>query len=151
VQDFQSKRVTPSLALKVVAERLMSFPIGIGPGLTGAASSVMDRDPIYDREVFWGYDNLFLSLVIEFGVGAIFYVGLVLSAFVSTARAAWRARLRGDAFAARVGGVALAQMGVILLGNWGAIGLPYNPESYFYWFWAALALNLAERPAEEAA
>lgn len=155
VEDFQSKRVTPALALKVVWERLQRFPIGIGPGLTGAASSVsrdvMDRDPVYDKETFWGYDNLFLSLVIEFGYGAVFYLGLIFAVLWEVARAAHRARKEGDAFRTRVAVVACCQMAVVLLGNWGAIGLPYNPESFFFWFWAAIALNIQVSASEKTA
>lgn len=147
-EKFKSGRAGPEMAFTILKLRLSEFPIGLGPGVTGAASSVsreaMDRDPIYNRNTFWGYDNLFLSLVVEFGYGSIFYILLILSLPLVVLKRGWRTLRAGKNYEARVCLIAFFQISVIILGNWGAIGLPYNPESFFFWFWGALALNISE-------
>jgi len=152
-QDFKSRRAGPRMALKIARMRLSEFPIGIGPGLTGAASSVsrsqIDSDPIYDQDTFWGYDNLFLSLIVEFGYGAFFYIAFVFSVPILILARFIQSMRNKHLFEARVRWIALTQITVILFGNWGAIGLPYNPESFFFWFWAALALNIKEQTKKD--
>ncbi len=146
-EAFKAGRAGPTMALVIAEQRLKEFPIGLGPGVTGAASSVsresLDRDPIYNRETFWGYDNLFLSLIVEFGYGAIFYSLLILGIPFLLLRKIVRQFRSHNRFAARVSFVAFMQISIILLGNWGAIGLPYNPESFFFWLWAAAGLNVS--------
>ncbi len=146
-EAFKARRAGPGMALVIARGRLAEFPLGLGPGVTGAASSVsreaLDRDPLYDRETFWGYDNLFLSLVVEFGYGAVFYALLVLGVPLVLLRRAVRLLRAGDRYRCRVTAIAFTQLSIILLGNWGAIGLPYNPESFFFWLWAAVGLNVS--------
>lgn len=145
-EEFKSGRAGPEMAWVITKLRLAEFPLGIGPGLTGAASSVsrdvIEKDPIYTKETFWGYDNFYLSLIVEFGYGAVFYMLLLLCIPVFIARTIVRLVRRDQLFEARVAIISLSQVVVIMLGNWGAIGLPYNPESFFFWFWTALALNM---------
>lgn len=147
-EKFKSGRAGPEIALLALHQRLKTFPLGIGPGLTGAASSVsresMDRDPVYDRNTFWGYDNLFLSLVVEFGYGFIFYTLLILAIPLLIFKRFVQVHRQGLIYEARVTLVAFVQTSVIVLGNWGAIGLPYNPESFFFWLWTAVALNVSD-------
>ena len=147
-EKFKSGRAGPEIAALVVRQRLEKFPLGIGPGLTGAASSVsrdlMDQDPVYDRNTFWGYDNLFLSLIVEFGYGFIFYTLLIISLPLLIFKRFVHVYRQGLVYEARVTLVAFIQTSVIVLGNWGAIGLPYNPESFFFWLWTATALNVSD-------
>ncbi len=146
-EAFKARRAGLGMALVIADLRLREFPIGLGPGVTGAASSVsrdaLDRDPIYGRETFWGYDNLFLSLIVEFGYGAIFYACLVLGIPLLLLHRTVHLFRGKHRFAARVSFVAFTQISIILLGNWGAIGLPYNPESFFFWLWAAAGLSVS--------
>lgn len=145
-EDFKARRPGPTLALQFAIDRLVEHPIGIGPGHTGAASSVVAdqiaSDPIYPRVTFWGLDNLFLSLITEMGFGAFFYISLLLFLPVLLFNRAWQLMRAGEMYRARVAIIGLVQISVILLGNWMAIGIPYNPESFFFWFWTALSLNM---------
>jgi hypothetical protein len=147
-EAFKARRAGPELAATILISRLTDFPLGLGPGLTGAASSVareqIENDPIYNRDTFWGYDNLFLSLAVEFGFGAIFYILLVISIPFVLLNRFWRNFKSGSNYQARVILIAFFQVSIILLGNWGAIGLPYNPESFFFWLWTAVALNISK-------
>jgi hypothetical protein len=147
-EAFKSGRAGPEQAAEILRFRLTQYPLGLGPGVTGAASSVakseMENDPIYTRDTFWGYDNLFLSIVVEFGYGAIFYILLVVSIPIILLKRSLNQLKLGHNYEARVILIAFFQVSIILLGNWGAIGLPYNPESFFFWLWTAVALNISK-------
>ncbi len=146
-EALKGRRAGATMALVIAELRLREFPLGLGAGVTGAASSVsreaLESDPIYNRETYWGYDNLFLSLIVEFGYGAIFYALLVLGIPLLMLKRTIQLFRRKDRFSARLSFIALTQVLVILLGNWVAIGLPYNPESFFFWLWAAAGLNVS--------
>ncbi len=148
LERLRARRLTPLEAIKVASDRLSNFPIGIGPGSTGAASSLskdkMVSDPIYDKGTFWGYDNLFLSLIIEFGYGAFFYITILLSMPVLLFHRYQRLKKENDNFASRIVLICFFQISLMLLGNWGMIGIPYNPESFFFWIWVAIGMNISD-------
>lgn len=144
-ENLAAHRVTPSKAIDIAIKKLSEFPMGVGPAMTGAAMSLsadlIKNDPIYSPRNFWGYDNFYLSMIVEFGYGAIFYlayffsVPLVLLYFY---KEVYRA---GEFLRARLIAISLVNVSIILLGNWGAQGITYNPESFFFWFWAGLGFN----------
>lgn len=145
VDDVAAHRVTPSYALDIAIKKLSEFPMGVGPAMTGAAGSLstdlIAKDPIYHRSTFWGYDNFYLSMIVEFGFGAIFYLAYFFSvplALIYFYKEMYRA---GDYLKARLISISLVNIVVILLGNWGAQGIGFNPESFFFWFWAAIGFN----------
>lgn len=145
VADARSNRVAVNDAFQVVKRKLKDFPIGIGPGVTGAAASVTadlaKNDPIYTKDNFWAFDNLYLSLILEFGYGAIFYLLLIFSIpFFLVTKIIMNFKSLSS-FSGRVALISLGNISIILIGNWGAIGLPYNPESFFFWFWSAVGFN----------
>lgn len=154
VEDVAAHRVTPSYAFDIALKKLAEFPMGIGPAMTGAAGSLsvdlIQKDPIYNKQTFWGYDNFYLSMIIEFGYGAIFYLAYFFSvpfALIYFFKEMYR---NGDYLRSRLISIALVNIVVILLGNWGAQGISYNPESFFFWFWAAIGFNtyyLAQKEA----
>lgn len=146
MEKLSSKRLGPEAALGVLVKQLGEFPIGVGPGLTGAASSIsaesIANDPIYNSDMYWAYDNFYLSMFIEFGYGAIFYLSFVLGIPLVIFSYYRRLRRRGYPVHSRIILISFSHLLVILLGNWGAIGLPYNPESFFFWVWAAVGFNI---------
>jgi hypothetical protein len=145
VRDVAAQRTGFSKAMNVAAEKLSGFPIGVGPGMTGAAGGLsedlMSNDLVYTKATFWGYDNFYLSLIIEFGYGFVFYLGFILLVPYYLTIAFIKVLKKKDHHNARILGIGLVNIFVILAGNWGAIGLSYNPESFYFWFWAALGFN----------
>lgn len=145
MKDLAAHRVTPGKAIDIAFKKLSEFPFGVGPAMTGAAGSLsadlIKNDPIYSPGTFWGYDNFYLSMIIEFGYGAIFYLAYffcVPLALIYFFKQMFRA---GDFVSARIISLSFVNIVVVLLGNWGAIGINYNPESFFFWFWAAVGFN----------
>jgi hypothetical protein len=137
----------------VVSNRIFndtSWPFGFGPGmLTSFIPEYEQRraelttvDPVR----FWASDNLFLFLFLEMGIGAIFYIVMTISVplvviynlihnFKSISHVHRRLSL-----------MSVIIMLVIYSGNWGAIGLCFNPESFFFWLWAAIGIRSSELP-----
>lgn len=144
-EHLSSQRVTPFFALGIVADRLQKFPFGVGPGMTGAASSLsseqIKNDPIFKDETFWGFDNFYLSMVIEYGYGCIFYLLYIFSIPLLMFKHIKKLFFQGDYINSRIIMVCLINVMVILMGNWGANGLPYNPESFYFLFWSAIGFN----------
>jgi len=153
VQDLKAKRLGPIDAAFVAIEKIKNYPIGIGPGMTGAVSSftadLFAKDPIYTIDTLWSYDNLFLYLIVEFGIGAIFYIALILSFPVLLLRRFFIIHSRGDLANSKMILISLISIVVIILGNWGGLGIPYNPESFFFWFWAAVGMNAYDNSQRE--
>ncbi|MBY0516470.1 MAG: hypothetical protein K2P81_06155 [Bacteriovoracaceae bacterium] len=157
VNDVSKHRLTPSQVADIMFEKLYEFPIGVGPAMTGASGSLstdlIQKDPIYDKNTFWGYDNFYLSLVIEFGYGAIFYIAYFLSVPLALMYFLKVVFLAKDFQSSKVISICLVNILIILAGNWGAIGLSYNPESFFFWLWTAIGFNtyyLAQKSQAEA-
>jgi hypothetical protein len=142
VESIKGSRISFDTFFKVLSDKLEQNPIGLGPGRTGAASTfslgAIASDPIYGKNSSWAYDNLWISLAIDLGWGAIFYIALVtLFPFIFFFYAL-KNRNTLDALSFRIVMISSITLFVILLGNWGAVGLPYNPESFMYWLWVAV-------------
>ncbi|HXH73683.1 MAG TPA: hypothetical protein VNJ08_01865 [Bacteriovoracaceae bacterium] len=145
VSDLRKHRIDPFTAFEVAIKQLDKHPIGVGPGSTGAVGTIiLDKlltDPVYTQDQFWAYDNFYLSMLIEFGYGAIFYL-LFIFCFPVILFRRYLSLYRSRNFVeARFVMLSLFHTIIILMGNWGAIGLPYNPESFFFWLWVAIGLN----------
>lgn len=140
-----SQRVTPFLAFGIMLDRLEKFPFGIGPGMTGAASSLstdqINSDPFLKLEDFWGYDNFYLSMVIEYGYGCIFYLLYIFSIPIILMNRLKKMFFAGDYINSRIVMICLINIATILMGSWGANGFPYNPESFYFLFWSAIGFN----------
>jgi len=143
--SLEKHRVNLDQAIRIMSSKIKEAPLGVGPGRTGAAGSLgaeaTRNDPIFNKEFAWTADNLFISLAIDFGVGMIFYLfailGLVLWLFYQTILA----YVHGNYTLFSHMGVISASLIVMLIGNWGAISVPYNPESFMFWFLSAIAVN----------
>ena len=147
-ETFKARRAGPLQAYEIAKGRLQDFPFGLGPGMT-AAGLILSGDPnklnpLYDKNTFWGYDNLFLTLIVEFGYGAIFYISFILSIPILLFSRLRTIPHKKQPFASRVVLIAAIHVTIIIMGNWGAIGITYNPESFFFWLWAAIGLNVVD-------
>lgn len=145
VNEAKSQRISISEWLHVMEEKLTQTPLGLGPGRTGAASSVatdkIANDPIYGPSASWTHDNFFISLAIDFGLGAFFYMFVIFSIPITLVISFWRYRKIANEQQLRLLMVSSITLIVILIGNWGAIGLTYNPESFIFWLWSGMGLN----------
>lgn len=141
---LKSSRASPLVVLDQLFYKLTRAPLGLGPGRTGAANSMfvdkIKSDLEFDMSYSWTYDNLWVSLAIDLGLGMIFYALVItllpfylmfktLLEFMKTRRV--------DVMLLSCS----ITTGMILATNWGAIGIPYNPTSFFYWFFLAMGLN----------
>ena len=146
ISQLKSNRLGPVDAFKVLLDQLEKYPIGVGPGLTGAASSVsteeLKNDPLFKPGVYWAYDNFYLSLFIEFGYGAVFYLAFILGIPLLLYNRYRVLKREKNYVNSRIVFISLVHVCVVLLGNWGAVGIPYNPESFLFWLWAAIGLNV---------
>lgn len=149
IEHVGSQRLGPILAFGVAVERLTTFPFGIGPGMTGAVSSIsadqIKSDPFFKSDVFWGYDNFFLTMIVEYGYGAIFYISYLLSIPILLIKRTKELFFKGDYINSRILMICAINIVVIIGGNWGANGLPFNPESFYFLLWAAIGFNVYKK------
>lgn len=127
-----------------LAERV-EMPFGFGMGMTQSFLPAYQarRDQYIHKPNwwFWTMDNLWAFLILELGVGAIFYMGLILGLNLSLFSMLftvykWR---DNEAFTMLV--LSFTLVSVVTLFSWGAVNIPFNPVSFFYWMWAALGFN----------
>jgi hypothetical protein len=144
-EEAGSQRQGGAKILNVIMDKIAETPLGLGPGRTGAAAAMgadfIYADPIYDIHSSWAWDNLMVSVVIDLGIGAIFYFLIIILLYLILVHKTFMFYHQKETQAYRVALVATISCLSILIGNWGAIGLPYNPESFVYWFLMALGLN----------
>ncbi len=143
VENFTSKRASIGQVWDITIEKLSQSPLGLAPGRTGAARSIVKsniiNDPLFNEKFSWSYDNLIISLAIDLGIGMFFYLFIIiLLPFLLIQKTIKAIRKKKKYPILAISAVTCA---VILIGNWGAIGIPYNPESFFFWFWIATGLN----------
>lgn len=127
--------------MKVAEEKLSTYPVGFGPGLPTLGKDLLGSDPVLTQDNVWSYDNLIIFLIIDFGYGFIFYLLYILgiAIFLGLKTLASFREKNYDAFKIRA--TALSVVLTILIGNWGAVGIPFNPESFFFWLWAAIGIT----------
>ena len=146
-RTLTESRQGPSMAISYILNKLDEAPLGLGPGRTGAASNMnkakIKNDPIFGVKKSWALDNLFVSLSIDLGVGMIFYMLIIILLPLKLLNHCARAFLRNSPIFPALWVTSVSST-IILLGNWGAIGLPYNPESFCFWFFIALGFKNVE-------
>lgn len=145
INKLRSSRLNISDFSSIVIQKLWANPMGLGPGMTGAAGSLSQEGLVGNRFVnpgmTWTSDNLIISLVIDFGVGAIFYIlvlfyipfyffRFLIIFFQKKIFELYKPLL-----------ICFSTIIVILIGNWGAIGITYNPESFAFWLFSALGFS----------
>jgi hypothetical protein len=146
-RTLSQSREGPSVALTYILKKIEDAPLGLGPGRTGAASGMnkdkIKNDPIFGLAESWAWDNLVISLSIDFGIGMVFYLLIIILLPLKLFNHCVRAFLRNSPIFPALWVTSISSM-IILVGNWGAIGLPYNPESFCFWFFIALGFKNVE-------
>ena len=128
-----------------VFDEKVELPFGYGLGMTqnflpdfqARRVKYVDKPAV----AFWSNDNLMVFLLLELGLGAFIYLFIVFavnlslySRFVNLLR--WR-QVSGFTILA----ACCVTCFVLTIFNWGAVALPFNPESFFFWFWVAMGFN----------
>ena len=148
VKAVSSSRQGPDKAISFILHNLGENPIGLGPGRTGGVStlhtSTIVNDPVYDLSYSWAWDNLYISLAIDFGIGMIFYLIAIFLVPIKLLNYTSRRFFSNSEHLPMITVSAITTM-VILLGNWGGILLPYNPESFCFWYYGALGFKYATK------
>lgn len=145
--DIVDRRSGPGLVFDEISKRLIDRPLGLGPGRTGAAagfsSDYIRQDPEYGLFYSWSYDNFLISIATDLGIGMFLYLAFIVSILIIISKNIIRLYRSKDYFSFRLASICLAAMTVILIGNWGAIGLTYNPESFSFWLMAGIAMRIS--------
>lgn len=145
VNKMRSSRLEADGFVKMAAEKLIEFPLGFGPGLTGAAGSLntdaFAGNRVVNMDSLWSGDNLFISLIIDFGIGAIFYILILLYIPIYFTRFLIILYRNKSYEPYQILLVCFSSVLVIIAGNWGAVGITYNPESFAFWFFSALGFS----------
>jgi hypothetical protein len=141
-KTFKESRQGFDVIFREATKILQNHPFGFGPGRTYPVTTSMaeeiEKDPVYDSNYTWNYDNLWYTLIIEFGYGAIFYCLLILAMplyLISMAVSVFRVKKINSEF--KILFISGLTVSLITLANWGGIGIPYNPVSFMFWFWSA--------------
>jgi len=144
LDKLKGQRISWGTFVDIASKKLGDNLLGIGPGRTGASASVnqstINRDPIYGNDAGWANDNLWISLIIELGIGFIFYAIITLFIPLQLLYGGIKS-MKGGGQRYRVLMVSGVTCLVVIIGNWGAIALPYNPESFLFWLWAGIGLR----------
>jgi hypothetical protein len=145
VNKIKGSRLSTEQFLKIASQKLADNPLGLGPGLTGAAGSISKDELVGNRFInigmTWASDNLLIALLIDFGFGAIFYILILLYIpvyFIRFLVIYYRNKIYGPY---KILLVCFSSIVVIIIGNWGAVGIIYNPESFVFWLFTALGFS----------
>lgn len=145
VNKVRGARLNTEEFFKIVSTKLSDNPMGLGPGLTGAAGSLskdlLIDNPFVNSGMTWTSDNIIIALIIDFGYGAIFYLLMICFIpffFMRHLVIYFRAK-NENGFRTIL--ICFSSILTILVGNWGAIGLTYNPESFVFWLFSAIGFS----------
>lgn len=143
-KTLKSSRINVTRFYVIAVEKLASKPFGYGPGFTGILGRLGMKETGFTsvkNEEYWAWDNLFMSLLIELGFGAIFYILLLFYIPIFLFQFLIRFYKLKMEKEYRVLLVCFSTLTIMLFGNWGVIGITYNPESFVFWFFAALGFG----------
>lgn len=131
--------------INITYDKISNNPFGLGPGRTGAAALIsLDKikdDPIYSASASWSYENIFVSLAIDLGVGMLFYSLLIVFMPLVLVYYSFNLYFKKEWDSFRPVMVSSIITFVILIGNWAAPAIPYNPESFAFWLWLSIGYN----------
>ena len=146
VKKVKNERLTPNQFGKVLILKLSQYPFGVGPGMTGAASSInqdeLKGNPLIKKDLLWTSDNLIISIALDLGIGGIFFLLLIVIIPIYFIRSLLKMYKSKDEKNYRYLSICTCTILVIIIGNWGAVGLTYNPESFIFWFFSALGFKI---------
>ncbi|MGB0454804.1 MAG: hypothetical protein ACPGJV_13930, partial [Bacteriovoracaceae bacterium] len=151
-QGVLTQRAGPGEIIKFLIERTR-FPLGFGPGMTTGYLPHYERRRQELIEIpkyhFWSMDNFFAFIILEMGVGAIFYFGSLFSIVAIVSARTMRLYKEKNFFYLQKIGAVFVGIVIILLGNWGAVGIPFNPESFYFWIYCAIGIQVYQASREQ--
>ncbi|MFT6070236.1 MAG: hypothetical protein ACJAT2_001769 [Bacteriovoracaceae bacterium] len=122
-----------------------SRPMGLGLGMTSdyLPAYIEKRRRMVDIKPlsYWSYDNLFVSLAGELGIGALFLILTIIGVPLILTSLMFSALREKNYVVFRTVCYCAVSVLVITVGQWGAIGIIYPPEFQYYWFYVALAMT----------
>lgn len=131
---------------KIIIDKITKYPLGVGPGMTGAASSInqeaIAKNPFIKKEFLWTSDNLIISFALDLGIGGIFFLSLILIIPIYFFKYLLKMYAQKDEIHYYYLLICLSTTAVIIIGNWGAVGLTYNPESFVFWLFSAIGFKV---------
>lgn len=131
---------------KIIIDKITKYPLGVGPGMTGAASSInqeaIAKNPFIKKEFLWTSDNLIISFALDLGIGGIFFLSLILIIPLYFLKYLLKMYAIKDELHYNYLLICLSTTVVIIIGNWGAVGLTYNPESFIFWLFSAIGFKV---------
>ncbi|MCF8060835.1 MAG: hypothetical protein K9K67_16140 [Bacteriovoracaceae bacterium] len=129
-----------------VFDTRVDLPFGYGPGMT--QSFLPDFEIRRKAHLgipgfwFWTYDNLFIFLFLELGFGAFIYIFILFSVNLSlVSRVVTLLRWR-ELTSFAVLSCCTITIFILTVFNWGSVAVTFNPESFFFWFWAGMGFNI---------
>lgn len=140
-----SQRSGPMEVFNHLLEKV-DYPLGYGLGMTTGYSSAFqakreEKIVTGARQAdFWSLDNLYAFLFLELGLGAFFYIGFLFSVFSRLLMSLINVIKEKDVKAKEIG-IAFSMLLILLLGDWGAVSIPFNPVSFSMWLWVAIGLR----------
>lgn len=139
-----SRRLDLDNFLNIAQEKLSTHPFGFGPGLPTLGKDLLGNDPIINADAVWSYDNLIIFLIIDFGYGFIFYFLFLVGITVYLGLQTLQCYKKRQYQILKIKLISLSVTVIILIGNWGAVGIPFNPESFFFWLWTTIGITARE-------
>lgn len=148
-KQIKKSRIDANTFINVAMSKLTSMPLGLGPGFTGAAGSLSSENMVGNRfindDMIWGFDNLFISLIIDFGIGAFFYISIIFYIPIYFFRFLIHFYVNKKYEEYKFLLICFGTIVTIIAGNWGAIGIPYNPESFTFWFFTSMGFLVIKK------
>jgi len=130
-------------------EANVELPLGFGLGMTQGFLPGFQkrRDEHLEKSpyVFWSMDNLLVFLVLELGVGALFYIFVIFAVNFSLFSSLVSCLRQGELTAFSFLAISFANVSVSTFFSWGAVSIPFNPDSFYFWFWAAIGFSAAQK------
>jgi len=142
--NFKHNRASTDIVLMRMKTQV-NWPFGYGPGMvTNFLPGITTRRNEMigvNLDHLWSGDNFFLFSFLELGLGAVLYILLFL-AIPLTLGVRWLKldRQKYPTQSSLILIVISIQV-ITIVGNWGAVGLAFNPESFFYWLWSAIGIQ----------
>ena len=134
-------------------ERRVNLPFGYGLGMTQDFLPDFKKRRMEHVEIpryyFWHLDNLIFSLFLELGLGALIYIFILLGVNISLLSKMLTLLKWEKIEDFKVVSVCFVSVFVMTIFSWAAVSIPFNPESFLFWFWAALGFNTFHKVKNE--
>ncbi len=142
--NISSHRAGLDIFLDTLSNKV-EFPLGYGLGMTQSFLPGFEQRrrqlPNIHPTTFWHLDNLIVFLFLEIGIGAFFYLAIIGAVLISLFSRMFTLLKWQEMTAFTVLTACCSSTLVIVFFNWGAVSLPFNPESFYFWLWSALGFS----------